>query len=174
MLLSAIFVFRKAEDAQTEGAVMLERLQKLLQSMTSHERGSKGLTRDDPRVAAAALFFHVVDADGVVSENERRKLREVIAETYQLKGSALDAVLKAGEKADDEAVDLYAFTTVLKRNLDADQRVNFVELLWSVVYADGERHELEENVVWRIAELLGVSTRQRVWARQRVDDGRAE
>ena len=71
--------------------------------------------------------------------------------------------------ADDEAVDLYAFTSILKRALDQEQRISFVELLWEVVYADGDRHELEENVVWRIAELLGVSARQRVWARQRVE-----
>ena len=148
---------------------MLERLQKLFQSVTHGERASRELTRDDPRVAAAALFFHVVDADGDVRPSERKKLRDVVAAAYDLKGSELDAVLKAGQKADDEAVDLYAFTSVLKRSLDEDQRINFIELLWEVVYADGERHELEENVVWRIAELLGVSTRQRVWARQRVE-----
>ncbi|WP_099866987.1 TerB family tellurite resistance protein [Pararhizobium haloflavum] len=153
---------------------MLERLQKLLHSMSGHDRGPSRFTRDDPRVAAAALFFHVVDADGVVSKSERRKLKDIIASAYKLKGAELEAVLKAGELADDEAVDLYAFTSVLKRSLDSDQRVDFVELLWEVVYADGERHELEENVVWRIAELLGVSARQRVWARQRVEDGRGE
>lgn len=148
---------------------MLERLQKMFQSMTGHDRAA-GLTRDDPRVAAAALFFHVMDADGVVSDSERRKLRDVVAKAYQLRGGELEAVLSAGRKADDEAIDLYAFTSVLKRHLDTDQRVKFVELLWELVYADGERHELEENVVWRISELLGISSRQRVLARQRVED----
>lgn len=147
---------------------MLERLHKLFKSLTGHERGA-ALTRDDPRVAAAALFFHVVDADGTVSDGERAKLGDAIASAYKLKGGELDAVLKAGERADDEAVDLYAFTSVLKRELDSEQRIAFVELLWDVVLADGERHELEENVVWRISELLGVSARQRIWARQRAE-----
>lgn len=153
---------------------MLERLHKLFKSLTGNARGNAKLTRDDPRVAAAALFFHVVDADGQVSDEERAKLRDAIASAYKLKGGELDAVLKAGERADDEAVDLYAFTSVLKRAFDSEQRVAFVELLWEVVLADGERHELEENVVWRISELLGVSARQRVWARQRVEDERGE
>lgn len=148
---------------------MLERLQKLFQSMGGHEKSTRRLTRDDPRVAAAALFFHVVDADGDVSPSERRRLRDIVAEAYELKGPELDAVIRAGELADEEAVDLYAFTSVLKRALETEQRVSFVELLWEIVYADGERHELEENVVWRVAELLGVSSRQRVWARQRVE-----
>lgn len=150
---------------------MLDRLQKLFTSLASGEPSRSSPNRDDPRVAAAALFFHVTDADGSVSREERRKLRDVIARAYSLKGPELDKVLEAGEQADNEAVDLYAFTSVLKRELDEDRRIDFVELLWEVVFADGSRHELEENVVWRIAELLGVSTRERVLARQRVAEG---
>ncbi len=35
-------------------------------------------------------------------------------------------------------------------------------MLWEVVMADGVIHEFESNLVWRTAELLGVSTRDRV------------
>ncbi len=150
---------------------MLDRLQKLFSSLGSGETSRSALGRDDPRVAAAALFFHVTDADGSVSPAERKTLRDVVARAYSLKGSELEKVLEAGEQADNEAVDLYAFTSVLKRELDEERRIDFVELLWEVVFADGSRHELEENVVWRIAELLGVSTRERVLARQRVAEG---
>ena len=43
---------------------------------------------------------------------------------------------------------------------------SIIEMMWDVVFADGEVTEFEENVVWRIAELLGVSTRDRVMLRQ--------
>ncbi len=76
--------------------------------------------------------------------------------------------MDAGKRAEDESVDFYSFTSVLKKSLDAEQRVNFIELMWEMVYADGVRNELEENIVWRVAELLGVSDRDRVMMRQRV------
>ena len=38
--------------------------------------------------------------------------------------------------------------------------------MWEIVYADGELHELEDNVVWRVAELIGVDRRDRVEARR--------
>ena len=41
-------------------------------------------------------------------------------------------------------------------------------MLWEVVMADGVVHEFESNLVWRTAELLGVSTRDRVILRQQV------
>ena len=77
-------------------------------------------------------------------------------------------MLAAGEQADREAVDLYAFTSVLKRHLDEEARVEFIGLMWEVVYADGELHELEDNTVWRVAELIGVDRRDRIAARQRA------
>jgi uncharacterized tellurite resistance protein B-like protein len=47
-----------------------------------------------------------------------------------------------------------------------------------MAYADGHADELEDNTVWRIAELIGVDSRDRIAARQRikssvagVDDG---
>ena len=65
-----------------------------------------------------------------------------------------------------ESVDLFGFTNVLCRELDQDGRKRVVEMLWEVVMADGVIHEFESNLVWRTAELLGVSTRDRVTLRQ--------
>jgi len=123
---------------------------------------------DEARVAAAALLFHVMNADGVRQDVEWERFKQILAETYSVSGDELVALARAGEKADNEAVDLYAFTSVLKRHLDADGRKAFVQLLWEMVYADGELDELEDNVVWRIAELIGVERRDRIEARQRV------
>ncbi|MCB1470734.1 MAG: TerB family tellurite resistance protein, partial [Rhizobiaceae bacterium] len=104
---------------------------------------------EDPRIAAAALLVHVMDADGARQDVERERIKAILAETYNIGGSALERLLNDGEKADSEAIDLYAFTSVLKRNLDEDARIDFVRLLWEVCYADGELHELEDNTLWR-------------------------
>ncbi len=148
---------------------MFERLGKFLQGLAGEEK-PETFTRDDPRVAAAALFFHVIDADGVIEPAERRKIEKLLKESYALDDWELAQLLEAGEKAEDESIDFYAFTSVLKRSLDADQRVQFIELLWEVVYADGVRHELEESIVGRVAELMGVSDRDRVLMRQQAEN----
>lgn len=57
---------------------------------------------------------------------------------------------------------------MLKRRLDPDGRIQVVGMLWDMAHADGAVHEFEENVVWRVAELLGVSTRDRVELRRLV------
>lgn len=125
-------------------------------------------TEDDPRVAAAALLFQVMDADGVRDEGERKSLKSALSDTYGISGAELESLMKAGEEAEGEAVDLFAFTSVLKRHLDERARVEFIRLMWEVVFADGEMHELEDNLVWRVAELIGVDSRERIAMRQQV------
>lgn len=146
---------------------MLERLKSFFSALPDKPRGGT-LKADDPRVAAAALMFFVIDADGVRAETERERLREVLAGSYALSGGELDEIVKAGDEAHREAIDLFAFTSVLNRSLDEAAKIEFIGILWEMVYADGEIHELEDNIVWRTAELIGVSQRDRVLMRQRV------
>ena len=150
---------------------MFERFLSFLQGLPAADVGADddGLSADDPRVAATALMVHVIDADGERSESEKKRLNELLEETYKVEGADLSALLAAAEKAEREAIDLYAFTSVLKRHLDEDSRRNLVEILWEMVFADGVLHELEDNVVWRVAELIGVGQRDRVLLRQRVE-----
>jgi uncharacterized tellurite resistance protein B-like protein len=147
--------------------MMFERFGKFLQGLGGVDEPR--LTREDPRVAAAALFYHIIDADGVSEPVEREKIRELLQKEYALDKDELRDILKAGKRAEDESIDFYAFTSVLKRSLDAEQRVLFIELLWEIVYADGVRHELEESIVGRVAELMGVSDRDRVLMRQEAE-----
>lgn len=147
---------------------MLDRLSAFLRNLQRAGRQKETL-EDDPQVAAAALMFHVVDADGIRSDAEKRRLEELLSRQFDLSGERLKHLIQAGEKADREAIDLYAFTSVLKRHLDLDARIEFIRIMWEIVYADGVRHELEDNLVWRIAELIGVERADRVAMRQSVE-----
>src|SRR5690606_11076852 len=120
---------------------MFKRIIAFLKDIPAGEAGKGSSDADDPPVAAAALLYHVMDADGVRQDAEWERMKQVLSEAYELDGAALDSLVVAGGEADDEAVDLYAFTSVLKRHLDAGQRVEFIGLMWEVAYADGELHE---------------------------------
>lgn len=145
---------------------MLDQIRAFLRELKGDTPQESGA--DDADVAAVALFFHVIGADGVIDQVESEKLRALIAQEYDVDGTEMHKLIEAGQQADREAVDLYQFTSVLNRSLEPDAKVHFIELLWNLAYADGYRHELEDHVVWRIADLMGVSSRDRVLARQRA------
>ena len=62
------------------------------------QAGRPRSSADDPRVAAAALMFHVVNADGVLQESEKTKLRSVLSEAYSVTGVELDALLRPARR----------------------------------------------------------------------------
>jgi uncharacterized tellurite resistance protein B-like protein len=37
-----------------------------------------------------------------------------------------------------------------------------------IIYADGRVNEFESNIIWRAADLLGVSSRQRIELRRQI------
>lgn len=147
--------------------MLFERVQTFIQNLASRQP-EDGYAPGDPRVAFAALCFQVMEADGNVSADEQDMLRALLRERYQLDGEQLVALIEAGREAGHEAVDYYRFTSDLKRHLDEEERVELLGILWDLVHADGERSEMEDHVIWRIADLLGVSARDRVLQRQQA------
>jgi uncharacterized tellurite resistance protein B-like protein len=123
---------------------------------------------DDYRLAATALLVHAAAIDGEMSQPERDKLHAVIKKRFALDEASTDELIDKATAAEHEAVDLYHFTHVLNRALDEEGRAKVVEMMWEIVYADGQRDELEDNLLWRAADLLGVSARERIELRRRV------
>ena len=147
---------------------MLERLTNFVRRVTLGEGENIGFAEDDKRLAAAALLFHLVDVDVVVEEAESAKLRSILQTRYELSEKETLELIEAAKLRDREAVDLYGFTSVLKRNTEEDERLEIVEMMWEIVYSDGHVDEFEDNTIWRAAELLGISTRDRMTLRHKV------
>jgi uncharacterized tellurite resistance protein B-like protein len=147
---------------------MFDALKNFIAEVSGAEPAARRFDEEDYRLAAVALLVHIANVDGNTDLAERRRLMAIIEERFGLDPKAAAELIATAEQSDREAVDFYHFTTVLKRALDDDGRQKIVEMLWDIAYADGVADEFEENTIWRIAELLGVSTRDRVLLRQRV------
>jgi len=70
----------------------------------------------------------------------------------------------------DDSVELHGFTSALVKQLGHEERVELVEMLWEVVYADGELHPFEANLLRRVAGLLYVTDQESGAARARALD----
>ena len=126
------------------------------------------------RLAAIALLIHVISLDGEPTDLERRKLHSLIESRFGLDRGAADHLIASATLVEGEAVDLYHFTSVIMRSVDEAGRLRIVEMMWELAYADGAITEFEDNVVWRAADLLGVSSRDRVELKHQVSGRQPE
>jgi uncharacterized tellurite resistance protein B-like protein len=120
------------------------------------------------RLAATALLIHVISLDGAPSEAEKRKLHSLIESRFGLDRGTADHLIASATLVEGEAVDLYNFTSVIMRSVNEEGRLRIVEMMWELVYADDAVSEFEDNVVWRAADLLGVSSRDRINLKRRI------
>ncbi|MEO5805292.1 TerB family tellurite resistance protein [Devosia sp.] len=125
------------------------------------------LSSQDPKLAVAALLVHLAAVDGQIKEEERRAVRAVLQDQYGLGEAAVEALIKQATASDADSVDLYRFTSALS-GLESQERIDIIRMMWLVVFADKKNHELEDNMVWRIAELIGVSARDRTILRNQI------
>lgn len=147
---------------------MFESFKSFITEFVDGEKHPDQFAEDDYRLAAAAMLVHTAAIDGEMSQSERDKLHAVIKQRFALDDATTDELITKATAAEHELVDLYHFTHQLNRALDDDGRAKIVEMMWEIVYADGQRDELEDNLIWRAADLLGVSANERIALRRRV------
>ena len=127
-------------------------------------------TVHDPKMAVAALLVHLAAVDGQVKEVERDAIVGALVDYYELDEDDVEKLVVEATRRDAEAVDFYRFTSALTALPDSE-KLQIVRMMWQVVFADKKNHELEDNMVWRIAELIHVSARDRTILRNQMARG---
>ena len=150
------------------GPDMLNDLRRFFADLIDDKKPQDQFAENDYRRAAAALLVHIATLDGDLTEVKRRKLHTILEREFALDAAATDALIAEAAADDREAVDFYHFTSLIMRTLDEAGRLRIIEMLWEMVYADGKVTEFEANVMWRVADLLAVSSRDRIALRERV------
>ena len=122
---------------------------------------------------AAALLTSVASVDSEMSEVRRETLHAILRSKFALDDHSTRSLLEEAIAINRNAIDLYRFTRQLNEILDDDDRSHLVQMMWEVEYADGTANDFDKNIIWRAADLLGVSSRRRVELRQKVSLDRA-
>lgn len=147
---------------------MFAALKKFVAELSEHDKPTSHFAENDYRLAAAALLVHAATIDGLMSDVEKDTLRSLLRQRFDLAEGTADELFTEATEAEREAIDLYHFTSLINRTLDEPGRLRMVEMMWEIAYADGNITEFEDNLIWRVADLLGVSSQERIALRQRV------
>jgi uncharacterized tellurite resistance protein B-like protein len=153
---------------------MLDGLRQFIADIVSPDVQKGAFDETDYRLAATALLIHVVSLDGEPTAKEKRKLHSLIETRFKLDPGSADQLISSATRAEGDAVDLYRFTSVIMREVDEEGRRRIVEMLWEMVFADGKVTEFEDNVLWRAADLLGISGRDRIELKHKVAEKQAD
>lgn len=140
----------------------------LLRRLGGRPENDSLLPAADQRIAVAALLVIAAKADQDYAEVERTQIDRVLADRYALDPEAAAKLREEGEAAEDAAVDIYRFTSLVKAGIPHEERGSVLEAMWRVVLADNQREQHEEALMRRVVDLLGLDARDSVEARKRA------
>ena len=123
---------------------------------------------DQIEYAAAALLIEVAAVDKKFDLDERAKILEYVKEKFSLEDNVAQKLISKAEAEVEGAVQLYGVTKALRNGLDYKDRVELMECLWTIAYADGQADPFEDQLMRRIGELIYVTDRDRGEARKRA------
>jgi len=142
---------------------MLQRLKNLLATPAALRP-----RHDDLQLAAAGLLVEAAQLDGTLDPTERQSIGRLLEQRFSLTAAESAELLEAAELRSADAVDIFGYTRVLARGFSQEEKIQLIEMIWEVVYADGVLHEHEASLLRRVGELVYVSDRDRGEARKRV------
>jgi len=143
-------------------------LSSLLKRLSGAADDVTPLAADETRVAVAALLVIAAHADHDYSEVEQAQIERVLADRFKLDAKQAAALRAEGEAAEHAAMDIYKFTSLIKRLIPYEDRASVLEAMWRVVLADSTRDMHEEALMRRVTDLLGLDPRESIDARRRV------
>lgn len=133
----------------------------------------KGEDRDENRpdalrIAVAVLLLEAAWRDDQFDPRERAVIERLLTEKFALTENECAQLMALGEQTVSRMVQIHPYTHAVFERMDPEERIQLIEMLWEVVYADGVLDPEEDALIRRIGGLIYITDRDRMLARKRV------
>jgi uncharacterized tellurite resistance protein B-like protein len=122
------------------------------------------------KLASAALLIEMMHADLEITAAEESRLRDVLQAHFRLEPTETETVLELAHEEKHAAADYYQFTSLINQHYTQQQKIQLVEDLWKIAWADAHIDSFEEHLVRKLADLLHVPHKHYIQAKHRVID----
>jgi len=155
----------------TSGMAMLKALRGFIDDFLSPGAQAAAEAQEHRlQLATAVLLMEMVNADFEARREEREHVLDLLTAEFRLSTAEARRLADLGAEEMRESVSLFEYTRTIDTLLQPGEKLRVIEMLWRVAYIDGALDKYEEYLVRRIADLLHVSHRQLMQAKQRVLD----
>ena len=135
---------------------MLEKIKSLF-FKTSEEKIAEVQVTQTIDKTCASLIIEVALADKVFDESEINLLKNMLLETYSLKLDDANELIANAKKTVNESTSLDGYTREVNDNFDYQSKLDLLDQLWRMAFADGNIDKYEEHVVRKISDLIHIS-----------------
>jgi len=136
---------------------MIKSLKYYLDNFLQESQDNDISSKSKIELAAAVLMIEISLADENIGDEEYETIKNILFDQFDLDKTQIDELISLAEDEVDHSVSLHEFSETINNELSAKEKVNIIENLWFVAYADAYLHKYEEYYIRKIADLLHVS-----------------
>ncbi len=147
---------------------MIDRIRQFFETHLTPDSQGGGSQEHRLRLACAALLIEVARADYEVTAEEMAVISRAVRKTFGLSAAETVELIQLAEEEAEGASSYHEFTSLINDNYSKAQKIQLLERLWEVVFADAEMEKYEEYLVRKLADLLYVPHSQFIATKLRV------
>ena len=125
-------------------------------------------SRHDPRVAVCALLLEMAKIDETFTTAEMSQIISILEDKYGLLTEDADALISAAEQELDGSIDYWQFARLINDNYSSEEKIDIIEMLWRIVFVDGNMDKYENHLMHKLADLLRLTHQQLIDAKIKV------
>ena len=147
-------------------------IKSLKEFFTHNDKGADNDTGPDAgnriELAAAVLMLEISLADSSIDDDELLIIKNALVDRFHIEAGQVDELMDLARREVDLAVSLHDFTRLLNEKLGAAEKIQIIELLWKVAFADAVLDKYEEYYIRKIADLLYISHKDYIKTKHKV------
>lgn len=149
---------------------MLSTLQNLLTTFFNGDDAGAAPNGPSLQLATAVLLFDVMRSDAATSDAERAQAMTTPGKRFDLNDEAVAQLMAQAEQTAKQANDYFSFTSLMNDRFTQAQKIQVVEFMWQVAYADDTLDANENHLISKIASLLHVTHGEYIGAKLRAKE----
>ena len=122
----------------------------------------------DIQVATCALLLEMANIDGEFSKEEQENIVSLLNKKFQMPSDYAEELIETSQKELNNSPDLWQFTNRINQNYSRAKKMQIVEMVWEVVYADGKLDKHEDYLAHKLGKLLRFSHRELMDAKVKI------
>lgn len=146
---------------------MFNRILKLLQGEGEVAQESRF---ERVQVATCALLLEVAHSDGHYQSVEAKIVHDLLAHKFNLSAAAVAELVDYSHRHREESLDLFQFAREINAHFSRDEKLDVMEGVWRVIYADGTLDKFEDALARQLATLLRLDHKDAIDLKVKVLD----
>jgi uncharacterized tellurite resistance protein B-like protein len=145
-----------------------------IQGVLSNDKLESGVKPNRLHLATCAVLLEVAWADEHFAEEERARILDALCRRFSLSPNDAESLVEVSQAKREASPDLWHFTHEINEICTQEEKIEILQEVWRVIYADGVLEGEEDDLVHRIARLLNLNHPQLIQAKLAVKQERGQ